>query len=327
MTNNKNNKNNRNVWLDGIMGVAVGDALGLPVQFESREALRKDPVTEMLPCDLFFSPIGTWSDDTAMTIAMFESINRLGHVDADDIMQNFIRWQYEGEFSANDRCIDEGITCSIGITNYKENVDIYTCGRTGEHANGNGSLMRTLPISIYYAKQVKKEKATIEEAIKDIHLVSALTHNHLRACIACGLYFFCVTEIIYGEGDLMTRLQTAMDAGFRFYDKSEETREDLSYYGAFFDLSEFAKQPEGSIKSTGYVVDSYEAAIWSLINTDSYRNAMIKAVNLGDDTDTVAAIAGGLAGLYYGYDAIPEEWLAVLRKREWLEQMCDSVTI
>ena len=89
----------------------------------------------MLPCDLFFSPIGTWSDDTAMTIAMFESINRLGHVDADDIMQNFVRWQYESEFSANDRCIDEGITCSIGITKYKENGDIYTCGKTGEHAS------------------------------------------------------------------------------------------------------------------------------------------------------------------------------------------------
>ena len=187
--------------------------------------------------------------------------------------------------------------------------------------------MRTLPISIYYAKQVNDEKATREEAIKDIPLVSALTHNHLRACIACGLYFFCVSEIMYSEGDLMTRLQTAMDAGFSFYEKSEETRAELSYYDAFLNLEDFAKRPEQQIRSTGYVVDSLEAAIWSLINTDSYRDAMIKAVNLGDDTDTIAAIAGGLAGIYYGYDAIPEEWLTVLRKREWIEKMCNSAVI
>ena len=88
------------------------------------------------------------------------------------------------------------------------------------------------------------------------------------------------------------------------------------------DLEEFAKLDQSAIKSTGYVVDTFEAAIWSLITTDNYRDAMIKAVNLGDDTDTIAAIAGGLAGLYYGYDAIPSEWLEVLRKREWLEEMC-----
>lgn len=80
------------------------------------------------------------------------------------------------------------------------------------------------------------------------------------------------------------------------------------------------------IKSSGYVVDSMEAAIWCLINTDSYKECMLKAVNLGDDTDTVAAIAGGLAGLYYGYEAIPKEWLSVIKKREWIEEMCAKIS-
>ncbi|SNU08145.1 ADP-ribosylglycohydrolase [Lachnospiraceae bacterium] len=312
----------RNVWLDGIMGVAVGDALGLPVQFMEREELASDPVTEMLPCDLYLSPIGTWSDDTSMTMAMYESIKRLGYVDAEDIMKNFVRWMYEGAFSANDQCIDEGNTCYSSIKNYKDHGDIFTCGRTGEYANGNGSLMRTMPICLYYAEKEKSGDATVEEAIKDIHLVSALTHNHLRACMACGLYFFCVKEMIYGEGDLRTKLQNGMNEGFKFYGKDKENYSELTNYGWFLDLEEFAKTPESSISSKGYVVDTFEVAIWSLINTSTYRDAMIKAVNLGDDTDTVAAIAGGLAGLYYGYETIPEEWLSVLRKREWIEEMC-----
>ena len=110
----------RNVWLDGIMGVAVGDALGLPVQFLSREELVEDPVTGMRPCDLCRSPIGIWSDDTAMTMAMLDSIKRLGRVDAEDIMQNFVKWLYENAFSANDQCIDVGATCYYGIDNYSD---------------------------------------------------------------------------------------------------------------------------------------------------------------------------------------------------------------
>ena len=317
----------RNYWLDGIMGVAVGDALGLPVQFMNREALRENPVTGMRTCDLYLSPIGTWSDDTAMTMAMYESIKRLGKVNADDIMKNFIRWMYAGEFSANNECIDEGNTCYFGIKNYKEGLDIYSCGKTGEHANGNGSLMRTLPICLYYAEKVKAGEATVDKAIEDIHLVSGLTHNHIRACMACGLYFFCVYSILYNDGDLLNRLQKGMDDGFKYYGKDEGNVPELSNYGWFMDLLEFRKVDESGIRSSGYVVDTFEAAIWSLITTENYKDAMLKAVNLGNDTDTIAAIAGGLAGLYYGYESIPEYWLSVLRRRQWLKEMCNTPSV
>ena len=99
-------------------------------------------------------------------------------------------------------------------------------------------------------------------------------------------------------------------------------RVELSYYGRLRDLKEFAAVPEDAIKSTGYVVDSIEAAVWSLIRTDSFKDALLTAVNLGDDADTVGAIAGGLAALYYGYDEIPEEWLAVIQRRDWIEELC-----
>lgn len=312
----------RNIWLDGVMGVAVGDALGLPVQFLPRDELIQNPVTGMLPCDLFDSPIGTWSDDTAMTLAMLDSIKKLGHIDAENIMKNFARWLDDAEYTANDETIDEGNTCAQGISNYVSGQDIYSCGKTGEHANGNGSLMRTLPICLFYAEKVHSGEATVDEAIRDIHLVSALTHNHIRACIACGLYFFAVSAILYEEGSLMTRLQKGMDEGFKYYGSNEDDIYELTYYGWFMDLEEMMGATGAEIRSTGYVVDSFEAAVWCLIKTDSYREAMLKAVNLGDDTDTIAAIAGGLAGLYYGYEGIPEEWLAVLRKRKWIEEMC-----
>ena len=318
----RDHMNKSNKWLDGIMGVAVGDALGLPVQFMTREEIAIDPVKGMRPCDLFRSPIGTWSDDTAMTLAMLDSIKTLGRVDAEDIMRNFVLWLDHSEYTANDQTIDVGNTCFTGIRNYTNGMDIYSCGKTGEHANGNGSLMRTLPVSLYYAEKVHEGEVSVDEAIKNIHLVSALTHNHIRACMACGLYFFAISAILYEDGNLIEILQKGMDEGFKYYGADKENVIELTKYDRLIDLDRFAKVDESEIRSTGYVVDSLEAALWSLITTDSYRDAMIKAANLGDDTDTVAAIAGGLAGLYYRYENIPEEWLSVLRKREWIEEMC-----
>ena len=121
---------------------------------------------------------------------------------------------------------------------------------------------------------------------------------------------------------MIERLQKGMDAGFTFYEKDIAYREELSYYGRLRNLKEFAEVPETEIKSTGYVVDSLEAAAWSLIQSDSFKDSLLTAVNLGDDSDTVGAIAGGLAALYYGYEGIPDEWLAVIQRRDWIEELC-----
>ena len=115
-----------------------------------------------------------------------------------------------------------------------------------------------------------------------------------------------------------------MDRGFAFYRGDLHNLTELSCYGRLKDLKEFAHAPEEKIKSSGYVVNSLEAAIWCLITTDSFRACELKAVNLGGDTDTIAAIAGGLAGLYYGYESIPKDWLDVIRRRDWIEELCRS---
>ena len=312
----------KNIWIDGIIGLAVADALGSPGQFKSREELRRNPITEMVYCDIYDKPAGAWTDDTSMTLCMLDSIRTLGRVDAEDIMDAFVDWMYENRYTPTGEAFDEGNTCVYAVERYRKIHGVDTCGKTGEHANGNGSLMRTLPVCLYYAEKTQAGEATVEQAIRDIHKLSALTHNHLHACMACGLYFFCVREMIYGEGGLNERLQRGMDQGFAYYEKDIANLVELSHYGRLRDLSEFAKLPDAKIKSSGYVVAALEAAIWSLLTTGSYRDCILRAVNLGDDTDTVGAIAGGLAGLYYGYDAIPEEWRKALIKREWIEEMC-----
>ena len=311
----------RNIWLDGMMGVVVGDALGCPVQFMSREEISgraAGPVTGMESGGVYHMPAGTWTDDSSMALAALDSIRELGEVDLEDIMTSFVDWYEEGEYTPFGEAFDMGNTCSNAIELFENGTDVYHCGGTWEHSNGNGSLMRIMPACLY----AYENKQTSEEAVKTVHEIGGLTHNHLRARLACGLYYFCVKEILDGEGSLKDRLQTGLDKGFAFYDKDIANRVELSHYGRLRDLNQFADVPESGIKSTGYVVDSLEAAVWSLIGTDSFRDCLLKAVNLGDDSDTIGAIAGGLAALYYGYEEIPEEWLSVIKRREWIEGMC-----
>ena len=131
-----------------------------------------------------------------------------------------------------------------------------------------------------------------------------------------------VRGILSGEGSLQDRLQAGLKAGFAFYESFLADRENLHYYDRLRDLDAFAQVQADQIKSSGYVVDTLEAAVWSLITTDSLEQALLKGVNLGEDTDTVGAVAGGLAGLFYGYDSIPDARLSVIKRREWIEDMC-----
>lgn len=133
--------------------------------------------------------------------------------------------------------------------------------------------------------------------------------------------------ILDEQGTLKERLQVGMKNAIDFYTWDDEKCFEIVLYGRLFELDEFAEIKEGRIRSTGYVIDSLEAAVWSLITTDSYKDAMLRAVNLGEDTDTIAAIAGGLAGVYYGYESIPKEWLDAIVKREWIEEKIREMKI
>ena len=237
-------------------------------------------------------------------------------------MENFMNWLYDGDFTPYGQSYDIGRGTMQAIDRYSRIRNAKKCGGDEAWNNGNGSLMRILPACIYCSVMETSGIYSDRDAIDVIHSVGGLTHAHIRSNIACGLYFFMVKQILIGEGPLQERMQEGLSQGFAFYESCLADKENLHYYDRLRDLTAFKSLPAEKIKSTGYVVDALEAAVWSLITTDRFDQALLKAVNLGDDTDTVGAIAGGLAGLYYGYDTIPENWLSAIKRREWIEEMC-----
>lgn len=311
-----------NPWFDGIMGVVVGDALGMPVQFLKRDEVQSGPIFTMDGFGTFDLPPGAWSDDSSLTLATLNSIVEQGKIDCDDIMERFVDWYDNGAYTPYGFSFDIGATCTEAICKYGNPYGYKDCGCSDEYSNGNGSLMRIMPACLFVYEQVKNGELTEEEGLKLIHDVSALTHAHLRSKIACGFYYFLVKAILDGEGDLISKLQKGVDAGVRFYNRDCANLVQMAYYGRLFHLDEFAKTPEDMIKSSGYVVDSLEAAVWSLITTDSLEEALLKAVNLGGDTDTIGAIAGGLAALHYGYENIPRDWKEAIVKGDKIMALC-----
>lgn len=312
----------KNIWLDGVMGVVVGDSLGLPVQFSYREELGKDPVTDMIGYRTFDMPAGSWSDDSSLTLATLSSIKELGKIDSEDIMKRFVRWYEDGEYTPFGYAYDIGCTCEEAICRYGK-FNYKECGCTGEFSNGNGSLMRIMPVCLFVYENVINSQMIEEEGIELIHEVSALTHAHLRSKMACGIYYFLVKRILQNPGLLPEGLQAGIDDAVMFYHEHIGNLVQLSFYHRLMHLDEFKNTPVDKIESSGYVIDSIEAAIWCLLNTRNFKDCLLKAVNLGRDTDTIAAIAGGLAGLYYGYPRMPEEWLEKIQRRDWIEKMCE----
>ena len=310
----------KNIWKDGVMGVVTGDALGCPVQFEPRKKVAKHPVTDMRGYGVFNLPAGSWTDDSSLTLALLDSIKSQGTIDLDHIMGNFVKWLDKGEFTPFGYAYDIGNGTMWAIRKYKLDKRPTKCGGTEEWNNGNGSLMRIMPACLFaYAKQMNDD-----EAIQTVHQVSSLTHAHIRANIACGLYYFMVKTILDGEGGLQDRLQAGLTYGFAYYEQTLSDPENLKNFDRLRDLKQFAQLPVDKIRSSGYVVDTLEAAVWSLITTASFEAALLKAVNLGEDTDTVGAVAGGLGGLFYGYQGIPAQWVNALQKKEWIESLCEN---
>ena len=314
-----------NIWKDGMLGLIVGDALGVPVEFMSRTELMKNPVTGMREYGTHHQPRGTWSDDSSMALAELDSIRTLGNIDYTDMMERFSRWCMHGEYTPFGEVFDIGMATSRALMNYAKGMAPLESGGKTEWDNGNGSLMRILPVCLYLFERQKKVCTSENESIYMIHAVSALTHAHVRSQMACGIYYFLVKAILEEEGSLENRLQKGMDRAFQYYRQDLSNHRELENYKRLADLSEFKETPKEGIKSSGYVVDTLEAAVWCLLHSHSYKETVLMAVNLGEDTDTIGAVAGGLAGLYYKEEGIPQEWIQVIQRREWIEEVLRGI--
>lgn len=207
--------NNRKMVLDGMMGLVVGDALGCPVQFLGREELReRGAVTEMEGYGTYNMPPGTWTDDSSMALATLASINERNGIDLHDIMERFLDWEFHGAYTPFGKAFDEGNTCSNAIYKYRDSHDLTTCGETDEYSNGNGALMRILPVCLYF---IQKENISDADALRQIHLATGLTHNHLRCHIASGLYYFIAKAIVTmapKNADFIACIQCGLEKGF-----------------------------------------------------------------------------------------------------------------
>ena len=307
-THVRNGKHFSEIVLGGIMGMVVGDALGVPVEFVSRNRLKEEPVTDMREYGSHEQPKGTWSDDSSMALCLLDSL--MNGVDYNDICSKFLAWVNEGYMTAHGQIFDIGRTTLAALRSYDKGIPPLECGRSSENDNGNGSLMRILPVAFYAMEMAEKERFELA------HNISKLTHGHMRSMMACGCCVQLAVELIKG-GSKEEAHRHMIEVCEDYYSKEEE----LENFRRILD-EKIGSLREEAVKSSGYVIDTLEAAIWCLLTTENYKECVLKAVNLGEDTDTTAAVAGGLAGILYGYEGIPEGWKAAVAKREEIEGLC-----
>ena len=303
-----------------MFGHAIADAMGVPVEFSDRSRRRRDPVTGYRGYGVHHVPAGTWSDDTSMALATLDSLAR--GLDYTDMLERFCEWKLHAAYTATDVVFDIGITTSRALSTFRQGVPALSCGLGGERDNGNGSLMRIIPAALYCKYTAN---LSLDQQLSIIHDVSALTHRHPRSQMGCGIYALILMELCDGRG--VAGIQAGIDRAKAYYEASPAFSRELCSYDQILgcpSIMDFAGTPEDKIRSGGYVVDTLEAALWCLLNTDNYRDCVLRAVNLGDDTDTVAAVAGGLAGCLYGMEGIPDGWLAGLLRAEDIETLCSA---
>jgi ADP-ribosyl-[dinitrogen reductase] hydrolase len=291
--------------LSGLMGLCVGDALGVPVEFTSRAERVQSPVTTMQGYGTWNQPPGTWSDDSSLTFCLAETLCRGYSLDA--IANSFWRWYKAAYWTPRGQLFDIGTTTHAAIMRLKQGILPRDAGGKIENTNGNGSLMRILPMA-YCHKMLN-----FSELIARVHDVSAITHAHTRSLMACGIYISIAVALLEGADPQTAYLQSLSKLETIY--SSREYLLEKPHFARIYS-GEISKLPVTEINSGGYVIDTLEAALWCLLNSSSYSQAVLTAVNLGGDTDTTAAVTGGLAGIYYGVENIPQEWMNQIARKQ-----------
>ncbi len=298
--------------IDGIMGHAVGDAMGVPVEFKDRDSMFYNPVTTMKSS--YAGEAGTWSDDTSMELATIDSFINQKKWDYDDIMTNFYDWLNEAKYTARGNTFDVGRTCLRAIKRfYDGETSSLESGLNDVNSNGNGSLMRILPIAYYcYYKKCSNEQ--IYELAKNI---SSLTHRHEISILGCYIYVLYIIKLLQGKDKF------AAYNMIRIEDYSNFSKESINIYSRILQ-DDISTLKVNDIKSSGYVVDTLEASLWVILKAKDFKESILGAVNLGGDTDTIAAITGSMAGIIYGYDSIPKDWINVIARKEYIEDLSEK---
>ena len=297
----------------GLIGNAVGDALGLPVEFKSREELKADPVFEMQGFGSHMAAQGTWSMNTSMVIALMESIRECDNINESDILHRLSKWLYLAEYTVGSEIINSNSTIAMAIERFKKGYDPDECGDAFEFATDNGALVRILPVAFLCYNYNIQGKARYN-LVKN---VTRLTHATEKCILANMIFVNYACYLLEGYYPAVA-LQKIQKEDYSFF--SEACIDSFSRILK----KNLTESPEDTIQSHSDVIESLEAAIWSLVTARNFEQAVMTAVNLGHDTDTIGALTGGLAGLYYGIQGIPKRWLDKLKNLPELESIAES---
>lgn len=300
-----------NKVIDALLGVAVGDAVGVPYEFSSRDEMQANPTIGMTGHGTYNQPKGTWSDDSSLTFCLAESL--INGYDLKDIAEKFIKWVDEAYWTAHDEVFDVGITTSIAISRLRNIIDDNNLDELikqkyygDERDNGNGSLMRIIPLLFLIKEKPIKEQFDI------VWEVSALTHRHIRSAMSCMIYLKLAEKLIEGKDkiDAYTEMRSEI---FIFWNEIDFAEKERVHFEKIIQ-NDIRETKIEDLKSGGYVIEVLESSIWFFLNKSSYEETILSIINIGHDTDTSAAIAGGLAGLYYGVKGMPESWVASIAR-------------
>jgi len=308
--------NKLNHFKSALFGIAVADALGVPYEFLDRSEMLENPAIGMIGNGTHNQPAGTFSDDSSLTFCLAEALTH--DFKLENVAKNFLKWYNDAYWTAGGVVFDIGITTEIALERLSNGYSPEHSGETDEFSNGNGSLMRILPLVF-----IMKDLDNIQrfELTKQ---VSAITHGHIRSVIACFYYLEFASQLIKGNNkhSIYKNLQTS----FPMHLKSLGIEEGEINMFAGLLVDSIADRTLDDVFSSGYVVHTLEASIWCLLTTDNYRDAVLKSINLGGDTDTTAAVTGGLAALLYGFDSIPNEWLNQLARKGDIEDLAKRMS-
>jgi len=291
----------------GLWGLLVGDALRVPYEFHAPHALPPRAALEMVPPASFRRahagvPPGTWSDDGAQALALLASLLGCGALDQSDLGGRLVAWYEHGELAVDRRVFDVGVQTGTAIRAMMRGVSASVAGPRDVHTNGNGSLMRVLPLALWH-------RGSDAALVHDAHAQSVVTHGHVRAQVCCALYCLWARRLLSGADDAWAQAVAALRAIYRAdpsatAELDEQIRPD--------------EPPAGH--GGGYVVDCLHSARLAL-QEPTYAEVVRAAIALGNDTDTTACVAGGLAGIRDGVAAIPGHWMHQLRGKELVEPL------
>ncbi|WP_413666341.1 ADP-ribosylglycohydrolase family protein [Mucilaginibacter sp. Mucisp86] len=301
----------RNFYKDVLFGVAIGDALGVPVEFRSRESIAQKPVTDIIGFGTHDQLPGTWSDDSSLTFCLADVL--ADGYDLQKIADSFVYWLYDNQWTARGEVFDVGIATRASIERVLRKVRPDLAGGFDESSNGNGSLMRILPLLFYIKDKPLNERFIFTKE------VSSITHGHVRSVIACFYYLEFARKLLT-NADAMAVYHEVNTEVRLFLEGTTINRDELALFNWLLN-DDIYKHPINEIQSTGYVLHTLEAAVWCLLTTSNYSEAVLKAVNLGLDTDTTAAVTGGLAGLLYGFESIPEHWMLMIARKNDIDEL------